>query len=264
MKYCEEYAALLDPFVDGELPPEELARVRAHLETCPGCRAYVDDALAIRAAFPGAEDTEVPEGFAEGVMERVRTESRKGRRSLRRWTGTLAALAACCALVVMLRTGTGGPAMENQSFAAADYTEETALADEGAEDLAPLQEPEAPAGSEEKSNTFTTAGGEEPATGALRSAGVESESGLAAMPAPAAAPAEDAAAVDGEAALYLSTGEAGDLLDDFAPAWENAGERGYELNAEEYAALLAALDRQEELAEEVGKVYLVVVTRTSE
>ena len=30
MKCCEEYAALLDPFVDGELTPEEMERVREH------------------------------------------------------------------------------------------------------------------------------------------------------------------------------------------------------------------------------------------
>ena len=52
MKYCEEYAALLDLYVDGELSGEEAARVRAHLESCPSCQAYVDGALAIRAAFP--------------------------------------------------------------------------------------------------------------------------------------------------------------------------------------------------------------------
>ena len=60
MKYCEHFAALLDPFVDGELSPEEMARVQAHLDECPACRTYVDDALAIRAAFPDAEDAEVP------------------------------------------------------------------------------------------------------------------------------------------------------------------------------------------------------------
>ena len=65
MKYCEEFAALLDPYVDGELPLEEAARVRAHLAVCGGCRAYVQAALAIRDAFPDAEDTEMPEGFAE-------------------------------------------------------------------------------------------------------------------------------------------------------------------------------------------------------
>lgn len=53
MTYCKEFSALLDPYIDGELSPEETARVREHLHTCDGCRAYVQAALAIRDAFPG-------------------------------------------------------------------------------------------------------------------------------------------------------------------------------------------------------------------
>ena len=71
MKYCNDYAALLDLFVDGELTPAEMADVQAHLDGCPGCRAYVDDALAMRAAFPEVEDTVIPEGFADSVMAAV-------------------------------------------------------------------------------------------------------------------------------------------------------------------------------------------------
>lgn len=69
MKYCEEYAALLDLYVDGELSPEEMAAVQEHLDQCPDCRRYVDEILEIRAAFPDVEETPVPEGFADGVME---------------------------------------------------------------------------------------------------------------------------------------------------------------------------------------------------
>ena len=35
MKYCEEYAALLDLYVDGELSPGEMAAVQEHLDQCP-------------------------------------------------------------------------------------------------------------------------------------------------------------------------------------------------------------------------------------
>ena len=56
MTYCKESSALLDPYIDGELSPEETARVREHLHTCDGCRAYVQAALAIRDAFPEEED----------------------------------------------------------------------------------------------------------------------------------------------------------------------------------------------------------------
>lgn len=111
MTCCEEYAALLDLFVDGELATEEMTRVRSHLETCPGCRSYVDDVLAIRAAFPGVEDTEVPEGFAESVMERIRADAAAGelkdrkdrKNSRRRWAGTLTALAACFAVALLVQ-----------------------------------------------------------------------------------------------------------------------------------------------------------------
>ena len=61
MRYCEEFAALLDPYIDNELSPEETARVREHLRTCDGCRAYVQAALLMRDAFPEAEDAVVPE-----------------------------------------------------------------------------------------------------------------------------------------------------------------------------------------------------------
>ena len=72
MKYCEEYAALLDRYVDGELSPEERAAVQEHRDQCPDCRRYVDEILEIRAAFPDVEETPVPAGFADGVMEAIR------------------------------------------------------------------------------------------------------------------------------------------------------------------------------------------------
>lgn len=103
MKCCEEYGALLDLYVDGELEPREALRVRDHLEQCPTCQSYVDDAFAIRAAFPDVEDTEVPDGFAESVcavIQAADTAPKRNRR--RRWAKTLLPMAACCAIVVLL------------------------------------------------------------------------------------------------------------------------------------------------------------------
>lgn len=103
MRPCDEYAALLDLYVDGELSPQEMVRVQEHLDLCPGCQSYVDDALAMRAAFPDVEDTEVPEGFAESVcavIQAADTAPKRNRR--RRWVKTLLPMAACCAIVVLL------------------------------------------------------------------------------------------------------------------------------------------------------------------
>ena len=75
MNGCEDFLELLDSFLDGELPPDQMLRVQAHLDACPACRDYVDGALTLRAAFPSVEDADVPEGFAENVMERVRASA---------------------------------------------------------------------------------------------------------------------------------------------------------------------------------------------
>jgi hypothetical protein len=104
MKYCEDYAALLDAYVDGDLSPNEMAQVQAHLDTCPGCRAYVDDVFAIRAAFPEVEDTEVPDGFADRVMAAVREEPAPKQKKTP-WAKVLLPLAACCAIVILLQNG---------------------------------------------------------------------------------------------------------------------------------------------------------------
>ena len=104
MDTCQEFAALLDLYVDGELPPAEAERVQAHLETCGVCRSYVDDIQAIRAAFPTIEDTPVPEGFADGVMAAIRVgKAPRKRRSAPRWARVALPLAACLAIFAVVQ-----------------------------------------------------------------------------------------------------------------------------------------------------------------
>ena len=135
MRPCDEYAALLDAYVDGELPLEEMMRVQAHLDSCPGCQAYVDDALAIRAAFPDVEETEVPEGFAESVSAAIRAGAAPQRKKRTPWTKVLAPLAACCAVVVLLA---GLPAFGGDSARVAEDVvgEESVTAQERTETTA--------------------------------------------------------------------------------------------------------------------------------
>jgi len=113
MKYCAEYAALLDAFIDGELPEAQRARVAEHLASCPGCAAYVQDALTLRESFPDPDDTEVPEDFADTVMTAIRAgaapqaepvpqsdgEKRKAVRLP--WKKALLPLAACFAVALI-------------------------------------------------------------------------------------------------------------------------------------------------------------------
>ena len=91
----------IDALLAGELTGEERASVLAHTESCPTCRAYYE-------AMAGLEGEETaPEGFAARVMDTVRATAQvKPRRRHSVWQ-SVAAMAACAALVVTLGLGSG-------------------------------------------------------------------------------------------------------------------------------------------------------------
>ena len=231
MKYCENFAALLDPFVDGELSPDEMARVQAHLDACPACRAYMDDALAIRAAFPDAEDTPVPDGFAESVMARIQAEAASQaeaapqKKTSRPWLKALASLAACCAIVLLAAP----------MFSHGSKTE-----------AAPAEAPAAAAAPTERAMGFALTE-EAPAEESAE----KSREDLASSKLYDAAPAPSAAADSGATSycteadtaswLTLTAEEAGSLLAAFTPVEETETELRYELTSGELETLLAAL-----------------------
>ena len=212
MNHCEPFAALLDPFIDGELTQEETDRVRAHLAQCPDCQAYVADALAMREAFPDIEDVELPAGFTADVMAAVAAHPRKKPASP--WRKVLLPLAACFALVVLVRympMSGGGAASE--STASADtsvaYTADDCATEEIALDTADV--------------AYDTAAEEAAETESL-----------------------DIAAQNERASLYavtarLTAADAGDLLAEFGPVQETESALWYELTTAQYNVLLAGL-----------------------
>lgn len=268
MKYCEDCAALLDLYVDGELSPEDMDRVRAHLETCSGCRAYVDDALAIRAAFPDVEDTEVPAGFAESVMSAVQAAAQERpaapQAKKRHWGRVLLPLAACCAIVILLHGVTGSKNSPVEFATASSSATDTATTE--SESIAETEEAAAEAPAETPADgaadggaapetrvAFTTSDAgtcasvnDQASSKALPETGVvEAPAGAAVPEAQAAEPeefgVEAASSVSAFATLRLTTAQAGELLAEHTPVSDADGVLCYELSREDYDALLAAL-----------------------
>ena len=268
MKYCEDCAALLDLYVDGELSPEDMDRVRAHLETCSGCRAYVDDALAIRAAFPDVEDTEVPTGFAESVMSAVQAAAQEKpaapQAKKRHWGRVLLPLAACCAIVILLHGVTGSKNSPVEFATASSSATDTATTE--SESIAETEEAAAEAPAETPADgaadggaapetrvAFTTSDAgtcasvnDQASSKALPETGVvEAPAGAAVPEAQAAEPeefgVEAASSVSAFATLRLTTAQAGELLAEHTPVSDADGVLCYELSREDYDALLAAL-----------------------
>ena len=101
MRPCEEYEDLISAFIDGVLPEADRERLMEHMASCPACQAYFDDQVAIHDAFVRGE-APAPERLASAVMAQVCSTPQRAKRKpiLLRWQ-SYAALAACCALVVL-------------------------------------------------------------------------------------------------------------------------------------------------------------------
>ena len=109
MSACGSYVELISAQLDGALAADERVRLTEHLATCGACRTYMAELAAIRAALSDAEDVDVPEGFADGVMRRVHESAPKAKKpSLMRRFAPLAACAAVLAIVFAGGIGFGG------------------------------------------------------------------------------------------------------------------------------------------------------------
>ena len=101
---CDKHLERLSAWLDGALTQEEERELREHLARCPSCREVQEQLSALRDGFGELEETEPPEGFAQGVMERIREEARPKVIPLfkRPQFRALAGLAACLVLAVGL------------------------------------------------------------------------------------------------------------------------------------------------------------------
>ena len=247
-----ENTALLDAFVDGELTAAEMAEVQAHLAECPGCQAYVDDALAIRADFPTAESTELPADFTDHIMQAV-AKTPQSRPKTQPW-GKLAAAAACLAVIVLVQYG-AGLSSRNTSNEAAAYTADCAAAESSVErsadassgDDADSCQPMDPADDSGESDSVAAGSGESDSVAAdstQQANKSESTDGTASI---------QSAYQNGKSAVPVITGadlptvrvsatEIGDLLDDRTPTEQkDTGVVRYLLTRTEFDALAEEL-----------------------
>ncbi|MGH1348239.1 MAG: anti-sigma factor family protein [Nannocystales bacterium] len=65
---CSEFAALLQPYVDGELADEEQHTVSDHLERCAACRSAVSEQMWVRATLRSIEKETAPAGLRANVL----------------------------------------------------------------------------------------------------------------------------------------------------------------------------------------------------
>ena len=99
---CDRYFELLSAHLDRELTKEEIEELEQHCAGCPACRMMGAQMDELQEAFAGLEDIPAPEGFVQGVMNRIRTEEKVIPLFQRPQLRALAGLAACVVLAVGL------------------------------------------------------------------------------------------------------------------------------------------------------------------
>ena len=99
---CDKYWELLSARLDGALSAEEERELEEHLAHCPDCRAVGAQLSALQGAFPELEEVPAPEGFTQGVMDRIRAEKKVIPLFKCPQFRALAGLAACLVLVAGL------------------------------------------------------------------------------------------------------------------------------------------------------------------
>lgn len=105
---------LLIDYMHAGLSPEEDARVYAHLEACPACRAEYDAELALTdllRTYALAETRELPPTLKADLWERIRAARPSPLQSLAGWLRPAVALpmAAAIALAAYFGTSYMGP-----------------------------------------------------------------------------------------------------------------------------------------------------------
>ena len=261
MRTCQDYEMLISAWIDGCLPEAERTELMGNMAVCPVCQRYFDDQIAIHEAMMALEELPAPADLSGRIMAQVRetaqeTPVRTGKRTVRfpswrRW----AALAACCAVAAAglwgLRPESAAgnqavPQMAAYSDAAVPAAENGEISPQSKlrSGDAPLQEEASAAAQVQKD-------------AAVASSDLKEDRAPEEAPAPALAspnPADAAVGIAGDAGpwagkLTTASPVAGAWVEEqLALAWTAGGV--YELTAEEYQTLRAAL-------EEAGEAFAV-------
>lgn len=66
---CSDIAALLQPYVDGEVASDEQEKVAEHLQRCSGCRSAVSEQAWVRATLQSVERERAPQAVRARILQ---------------------------------------------------------------------------------------------------------------------------------------------------------------------------------------------------
>jgi anti-sigma factor RsiW len=69
---CQEVVEVVTDYLEGRMPPDDVAVFEAHLELCDGCKWYVDQMRVTIATVGRIEETDVPDAMRDTLTAAFR------------------------------------------------------------------------------------------------------------------------------------------------------------------------------------------------
>ena len=73
---CQEVVEVVTDYVEGRMPPEDVAIFEAHLDLCDGCKWYVDQMRITIATVGRIDEADVPDEMRDTLMTAFRGRTR--------------------------------------------------------------------------------------------------------------------------------------------------------------------------------------------
>lgn len=101
-------------YIEGELSPDDAARVRAHTTACAECRELLQTELALESALGGLKELEPPKDFASATVRRAQCDVTHALHSPRerRRAAAISASLASLSLLLLWPTGVGASVVQ--------------------------------------------------------------------------------------------------------------------------------------------------------
>lgn len=71
---CAEVAPMLSQFIDQELGPETMGKIREHLKICPACRRFMESLENTSRVLRADPAALIPEEAARDMLDKLRKE----------------------------------------------------------------------------------------------------------------------------------------------------------------------------------------------
>ena len=102
MLTCEKAESMIDAYLDDDLTNDQKEEFLAHISSCDNCKAALDFAKNVKDTLSSLPEIEVPEGFLDGIHEKIKEDKKPNKViHFRRYAG----LAACLIIAAVVSQG---------------------------------------------------------------------------------------------------------------------------------------------------------------